>query len=73
MLYPAINGAYTELYAGWSDDIKLKDSGCYVIPWGRIGRLRDDIQGGLVDDDKGSTSISKRFWDWCEAEVSKYN
>lgn len=66
MLHPAIFGAYTELYSGWSPDVG-PDS-LYIMPWGRQGAkyVRKDI---LAEMDKG---LAKQFWDWCDAETSKY-
>lgn len=35
MLYPTVYGAYTELYAGWSEEAgKKENSGKYIWPWG---------------------------------------
>lgn len=70
--YPAVYGAYTELYAGWSKDISLKNTGSYVIPWGRIGKLRKDVELGLKRTDEGGTGHAERFWQWCEAEASRF-
>lgn len=66
MLHPAIFGAYTELYSGWSPEVG-PDS-LYIMPWGRHGAkyVRKDI---LAEMDKG---LAKRFWDWCDEETSKY-
>jgi NAD(P)-dependent dehydrogenase (short-subunit alcohol dehydrogenase family) len=36
LLYHAKFGAYTELWAGLSDDLTIEENGGYVIPWGRI-------------------------------------
>ncbi|KAJ3533293.1 hypothetical protein NM208_g8049 [Fusarium decemcellulare] len=52
-------GAYTELFAGFSPDITLENSGCWVIPWGRISPVRQDIQ------DSASNGVGERFWAWC--------
>ncbi|KAF5003321.1 hypothetical protein FDECE_10120 [Fusarium decemcellulare] len=59
-------GAYTELFAGFSPDITLENSGCWVIPWGRISPVRQDIQ------DAASNGIGERFWAWCEGETREY-
>ncbi|KAM0421301.1 hypothetical protein ACHAPT_010830 [Fusarium lateritium] len=62
MSHPAVNGAYTELYAGWSKDITMENTGAWVIPWGRFGQLRDDIEKGCEN------GVSAKFWAWCETE-----
>lgn len=63
MLYPAIFGAYTELYSGWSGEVG-KDA-LYVIPWGRQGAVyvRKDILTGLKNGQ------ADRFVKWCESET----
>lgn len=35
LLYDAKYGAYTELFAGLSEDLSMEDNGSYIIPWGR--------------------------------------
>lgn len=72
MLYPAIFGAYTELYAGWSKDISSKDNGCYVIPWGRLHPLRPGLEASVKSHEEGGTGRAAEFWDWCEKETRKY-
>ncbi len=62
-MHEPIKGAYTELYAGWSRDVTLEQSGAYLIPWGRIGRLRADIEDAMRDAEGGN---ARRFWEWCE-------
>lgn len=67
MLFPAVFGAYTELWAGWSDQIRPEDSGKYIWPWGRFGEARQDIQAQL--EFGGNAEL---FWDWCLREVKPY-
>ncbi len=68
MLYPAIYGAYTELYCGWSEDITADKGMTYVMPWGRDGTdlVRADIQTAI------SNGLADRVWDWCESEVKDF-
>lgn len=70
--YPPVYGAYTELYAGWSGDISPALSGCYVLPWGRVGPYRRDIAGALKGKQEGGTGGAERFWDWCEKEMKAF-
>lgn len=72
MLYPPKFGAYTELYAGWSPDITLKTNGSYIVPWGRIGRLRGDIELALKSNEEGGSGQAEEFWRWCERETSDF-
>jgi len=71
--YPPVYGAYTELYAGWSKDITPALSGCYVVPWGRVGTFRADIASALRGVDEGGSGLAGRFWDWCEAETKAFS
>ncbi|TDZ71915.1 putative oxidoreductase [Colletotrichum trifolii] len=63
-------GGYTELYAGLSPDISLKNNGAYVIPWGRIRPAEDcprkDILKALETEANGGLGYAAKFWDWCE-------
>jgi NAD(P)-dependent dehydrogenase (short-subunit alcohol dehydrogenase family) len=72
LLYPPIFGAYTELYAGWSDDINLTNNGCYIIPWGRFGEMRPDFATSMKGTDEGGSGVSAQFWDWCVEVTRKY-
>ena len=66
-LYDPRHGALTELYAGFSDDIGLGNNGVYVIPWGRIGTTRADIDAGLHE-----RRIGAKLWDILEAETKSF-
>ena len=72
ILYPAVYGGYTELYAACSPDISVKDNGAFVIPWGRIGYLRGDMIAAEKPKEEGGTGIAQQFWDWCEQECKQY-
>ncbi|KAH7392291.1 hypothetical protein DE146DRAFT_758018 [Phaeosphaeria sp. MPI-PUGE-AT-0046c] len=63
ILYPPVNGAYTELFAGLSPDVPKAPEGSWVVPWGRIVPLRKDLAEG---------EIAVEFWDWCEKQVERY-
>lgn len=60
-------GALTELYAGFSDAIGIENNGAYVIPWGRLGKIRQDIEEGFHHWDTG-----KKLWDILEKETEEY-
>jgi retinol dehydrogenase-12 len=62
-LYPPVNGAYTELFAGLAPEVASMQEGNWVVPFGRIMPLRKDLfEGG-----KG-----KEFWEWSEKQVERY-
>ncbi|KAJ5901808.1 NAD(P)-binding protein [Penicillium taxi] len=72
LLYPTKYGAYTELYAGWSQDITSSQNGAYVAPWGRLFKQRKDITEGMKRKSEGGTGHGEAFWEYCEKETEKY-
>jgi NAD(P)-dependent dehydrogenase (short-subunit alcohol dehydrogenase family) len=66
MLYSARFGAFTELWAGLSTEIGMRESGGYVIPWGRMHPgPRQDLLDALKSKEEGGTGRSKDFGEWC--------
>ncbi|KAL7892325.1 short-chain dehydrogenase [Trichoderma sp. SZMC 28014] len=72
MVYPPVNGAYTELFAGLSPDVTLEKSGAWIQPWGRFGTQRPDLVQGSKSKAEGGTGIAERFWEWSEEQVKPY-
>jgi len=72
MLFPAIFGAYTELWCGLSPDLTTKENGSYVGPWGRILPVKKDRIESLKTKEEGGSEKAKMFVDWCEKECAKY-
>lgn len=72
ILYPAISGAYTELYSGFSSDVTAENSGCYIAPWGRIGEVRADVQESCKAIEEGGNGLAGTFWNWSENECKPY-
>lgn len=70
LLYPAKLGAYTELWAGWSEDVTVDKGITYVMPWGRDGTplVRSDIVEAIEKDD-----LVEKFWKYCEEETKAYS
>ncbi|KAF2187563.1 NAD(P)-binding protein [Zopfia rhizophila CBS 207.26] len=73
-LFPAVYGAYTELYAGWSTDLTAGSNGAYVYPWGRIGTstLRADLLIAAQPREERGTGEAGRFWEWCDKETRQF-
>ena len=68
ILYKAVFGAYTELFAGLGEGVTVeRDQGKYVIPWGRLAAVRPDIE---KECKVGGNS--EKVWDWCERVTRQY-
>ncbi|KAL4935417.1 hypothetical protein BDV06DRAFT_207079 [Aspergillus oleicola] len=73
LLHRSVQAAYTELYAGLSDDISLENNGCYVIPWGRIHHgVAANLLNAMNVVENGGTGQAKEFWEFCEETVKPY-
>lgn len=73
ILHDPIYGAYSELWAGLSDEVTAKDGGRYAIPWGRWHPdLRKDLTSSIQSEQEGGTGLASRFWAWCESKTAQY-
>ena len=73
LLYDAKLGAYTELWAGLSPDITVKQNGSYIVPWGRLHPSpRKDLLEALRPKNEGGTGQAQEFRMWCEQQVAAY-
>ncbi|RGP80007.1 hypothetical protein FLONG3_1778 [Fusarium longipes] len=73
LLHPAKYGAYSELWAGISTEIKLDDGGRYGVPWGKWHPgPRNDLLLALKTQSDGGSGIASEFWDWCNKETEKF-
>ena len=73
LLYEARMGAYTELWAGLSEELSMKETGSYVLPWGRLQLSpRKDLVEALSSVEEGGTGQAKWFVEWCEQQVREY-
>ncbi|KAI2626761.1 short-chain dehydrogenase [Hypoxylon sp. NC1633] len=70
--YPAIYGAYTELFAGLSDEVTPERSGDWIVPWGRFADIKNDLLQGSKPQSEGGTGIAQKLWDWSEEQVKPY-
>lgn len=67
LFHPARHGAYTELYAALSPDVTMNENGLFIIPWGKIGIIRSDVEKG-AHGENGS-----KFWNYLEEQVAEYS
>ncbi|KAL6817271.1 hypothetical protein J3E69DRAFT_345044 [Trichoderma sp. SZMC 28015] len=72
LLHDPIFGAYTELFAGLSPDVKPEHSGRFVIPWGRFGTTRPDIDSQLSSKQGGEPTKATKFFEYCDSQTSAY-
>lgn len=75
VLQDTVYGAYTELYAGLSEEVGLENNGTYVIPWGRVSVEekipRKDLVRALRTEGEGGLGYGEKFWRWCEGQWGK--
>lgn len=71
-LYPAINGAYTELFAAISPEITPAKSGAYVYPWGRFGHLPVGIENAMKPKSEGGSGVADKFLKWCDEQTKAF-
>jgi retinol dehydrogenase 12 len=87
IVYPAVNGAYTQLYAALTGDIDLENSGIWgkcrfsvtitrltfsVAPFGRLLPIRADLLDATRSKQDGGNGHAAAFWEWSEEQVKPY-
>ena len=68
ILREPVYGAYTELWAGFAEEVTVDRSGAFVRPWGNFGAgLRKDLVGALKEkgEGQGGSGVAGEFWEWC--------
>lgn len=61
--HPAVFGAYTVLWAGWSQQAgRQENMNRYVVPWGRFGKARVTVE---------QSEMGSKLWTWCEREARR--
>lgn len=74
-LYPLSMGVYSPLFAGWSTDVinvGQQRGEFWVIPWGRMTKVRSDLLMHLKRKSEGGGGDAERFWLWCETETRDF-
>ncbi|KAI3393228.1 hypothetical protein diail_4555 [Diaporthe ilicicola] len=66
--YPAIMGAYTMLFSGFSDEVGIQTNGVYILPFGRL--QKNSVRGDIIK--AIASGKAKEFWEWCERLYSQY-
>lgn len=71
--HPPKMGAYTELWAGISPDVKSGDGNKFIIPWGRWNKTpKKEHLASLKSKDEGGTGLAAEFFDYCDAETKEF-
>ena len=71
MHYPAVRGAYAELFAGFSPEITPETAG-YVFPFGRLQPICKELQLATKPEEKGGSDLLRKFWEWSEKQVEPF-
>jgi NAD(P)-dependent dehydrogenase (short-subunit alcohol dehydrogenase family) len=74
-MHPPVYGAYTNLWAGVSDNVKVEDGvkGRYVVPWGKWHSApRQDLLDALKAEKDGGTGHAGKVWEWLEKTTRPY-
>ncbi|KAF4973192.1 hypothetical protein FSARC_444 [Fusarium sarcochroum] len=69
VLYPPVYGGYVNIFAGFSPDVTLENSGRFISPWGRLWHALPDMVAGSKTEAEGGTGHARRFWQWTEGQV----
>ncbi|MCJ1323975.1 hypothetical protein MMC10_000637 [Thelotrema lepadinum] len=73
LLYTARDGAYTELWAGLSEELTIEDGGKYIVPWGRLHPSpRADMLAAMKTKDDGGTGVAALFLEWCDKQIADF-
>lgn len=73
VLFKAVDGAHTTLWAGLAPEVTVQDGGRYVVPWGKWHpRPRDDLLQAIKDKEEGGKGLAKVFEDWCESTTWRF-
>lgn len=74
-MHPPVYGAYTNLWAGVSDNVTVDDGvkGRYVVPWGSWHSApRQDLLDALKSKGEGGTGHAGKVWEWCEKATAAF-
>jgi retinol dehydrogenase-12 len=62
----------SRLYAGFSPELKSEHNGGYVLAWGRISKVTEDVARGRKSDTEGGTGAAKKFVEYCDHETKEF-
>ncbi|KAH7150898.1 amidase signature domain-containing protein [Fusarium sp. MPI-SDFR-AT-0072] len=71
VFYPPRYGGYVNIFAGFSPEVTLENSGRFISPWGRLWHALPAMVKGSKTEAEGGTGHARRFWEWTEEQVSQ--
>lgn len=73
IFHPPKMGAYTELWAGLSPEVKSGDGSKFIIPWGRWNTTpKEKHLLSLKLKDEGGTGLANEFFEYCETHTKEF-
>ena len=73
-LYPPRFGAYTQLFAGLSPDLRPEDGGRWIQPWGRLhSSPKREILDAMRSSEEGGTGLAAEVVAHCDRVTSDFN
>ncbi|OTB01588.1 hypothetical protein M426DRAFT_14339 [Hypoxylon sp. CI-4A] len=72
ILHPPVYGAYTCLFAAFSNEVSLETTGRHIAPWGRLWCVSKDMVAASKPNSEGGTGAGQEFWKWSEDQIKKY-
>lgn len=73
-MHPPVYGAYTNLWAGVSDNVRGEDGGRYIVPWGAWHPgPREDLLNAMKSEGEGGSGEAGRVWEWLKKETNPYS
>ncbi|KAF4448035.1 hypothetical protein F53441_8510 [Fusarium austroafricanum] len=73
VFYPSHYGAYVNVFAGFSPEVNLENSGTFISPWGRLWHALPAMVAGSQTEAEGGTGHARRFWEWTEEQILQHN
>lgn len=71
--HPPKMGAYTELWAGLSSEVKSGDGDKFIIPWGRFNKTpKKEHVASLKSKDEGGTGLAAEFFEYCDSHTKEF-
>ncbi|KAF4625942.1 hypothetical protein G7Y89_g12222 [Cudoniella acicularis] len=64
---PPVYGAYSEIYAAFSPEVTAEHNGGYLMAWGRIAEVPEEIV-----KQQGPGGNGAKFYEYCDREVQQY-